>query len=605
MKKSKCVVQSCRLVVFLFCVLRSLSAVADRVLTDQDMLLLCAGDYIDFENKPVPVEGFEPLFLAQMFSLCDQWSSSSAIKLPSRADLDNSVCDSLLQGEQSRTWYDEYYSWKSEGLPIQERTLCYFATSDSDSDGITDFAVDECGYFTDHDSDADNDGVRNWFDQQHLVGGESNCILSENIPPLLDWHVSRVPGGQAKSHNTKLCNSDDLALCGFQRNLWNQHDILIYERRMKFPLQLAQTLSDVLEHIFPPPELKEKECEHQTYSSMPRSVSVAKYPVREKEQNNCGLNGSIHAEANASTQDLVVYTGNWAPVTPLKSLAIMVHEIGHFYQYHQDFNSPENFHLFAVKGIWNTPNFDKRVMDLGWEFSKLPSEIVENAAASYTGATNAADDLTNHDADTYTLEKHALGKLQGYVDEIVKIFGVYAPGSNLPERYNEVYVKSVVDALRLTSTVGEYSLTDPWEWHSENLAAYVLSSIERHFLDRLLASDDLAKASAYKAIVDKVAQQMYLRVLADWDGAFNYRLISDRAFDSFSRNDQMPLEDESLDYLVCEYVVNNLTNIFYTEDYPYSVESFATQNDLWLDGTEESALKALVADYWSEICAQF
>jgi len=565
------------------------------------MDVLCASDYIDYENVEPPVEGFDPQFLAKMFSLCDLMSVSTAFSLPTRAELDAAVCDPLLYGERSAALYGEAFNYESQ-LPLQERTLCYFATRDADKDNIQDYLVDECGYFDDYDPDLDADGVLNWFDAQHEVRGSSpKCSKPDSLPALLDWNVPRIAGGQIKRYNHKDCAGEDLSLCRFQQNLWQRYGIMIYERRESFPLEIAQALTDVLDHVVKTPE-RNSDCE---YSPVPRVVSVAKYPVRESNQNECLVNQSITAEAKATTRELVIYPPNLQPLSKLKTLIVITHELAHFYQYNMDFNDPVNFQSLAVAGIWDTPKFNKLSVDSGWKFNSIPTdELKEKQKSDYSSMASSEDDFTVQDSTSYTLAGNEIQALQEYAGIVMEWSGVLSSDYPTSDIYSESYNNEVIyaiDELWAASAVGLYSLQDPWEWHSDNFAAYLLQSLEQHIEARFVTNLQSPDQDSYTKVAEKLTQQLHRVVLADWNGEFNYRYINDSMYEFFSRFDQFPMDKTSLDYLACHYVINNSDEIFDTEKYYQVVHS----EDTLPESQELTKLKKLIDGYWADTCAEF
>jgi len=585
------------------CLLLSLSSTAhsDRLLTYADLSVLCSSDYIDYENVEPPIEGFDGQFLAKIFSLCDLFSVSTAFALPTRAELDGAVCDPLLYGEKSAALYGEAYDYDSQ-LPLQERTLCYFATRDADKDNVQDYLVDECGYFDDYDPDMDEDGVLNWFDAQHQVSDSSvQCGKPESLPALLDWSVPRIAGGQVKRHNHKDCAGADLSLCRYQQDLWKRYGVMIYERREKFPLEVAQALADVLDHVVKAPE-RVSGCE---YSPVPRVVSVAKYPVREWSQNECLVNQSITAEAKATTRELVIYPPNLQPSSKLKILTVITHELAHFYQYDMDFDNPVNFQSLAVEGVWDTPEFNKLSEDRGWVFNSIPAEeLKEKQKSEYSNMASSEDDFTVQDGTSYELNGIDLQTLQGYAELVMDWAGVLSSDYPTSDIYSVSYQNELIDAvdeLWAASVVGLYGLQDPWEWHSDNFAAYLLLSLERHIEGRFVTNLDNPGQDSYTAISKKLTQQLHRVVLADWNGEFNYRYISDSMYEFFNEAGQFPIDKTSLDYLSCYYIINNKEEVFNAEK---TYEAIHVE-DTALDAQEIIKLKKLIDSYWADTCAVY
>jgi len=569
-------------------------------MTYADLSVLCTSDYIDYENVEPPVEGFDRQFLAKMFSLCDLLSVSTAFTLPTRAELDGAVCDPLLSGEKSAALYGDAYDYDSQ-LPLQERTLCYFATRDADKDNIQDYLVDECGYFDDYDPDMDEDGVLNWFDAQHQVpDSASHCGQPASLPALLDWSVPRIPGGQIKRYNHKDCAGRDLSLCRFQQDLWKRHGIMIYERREKFPLEIAQVLTDVLDHVVKKPE-GISGCE---YSSVPRVVSVAKYPVREWNQNECLVNQSITAEAKATTRELVIYPPNLQPLSKLKTLTVITHELAHFYQYNMDFSDPVNFQSLAVGGVWDTPKFNKLSEDRGWVFNSIPAEeLKEKQKSDYSSMASSEDDFTVQDGSSYELNGIDLQTLQVYAQLTMDWAGVLSSDYPTSDIYSESYNNELIDAvdeLWAASVVSLYGLQDPWEWHSDNFAAYLLQSLERHIEARFVTNLENPDLDSYTTISRELTQQLHRVVLADWNGEFNYRYISESMYEFFGQAGHFPIDNSSLDYLACYYVINNTEEVFTEKEF----EAIHVE-DTPPDTKELSRLKILIDSYWADTCAAF
>lgn len=173
--------------------------------------------------------------------------------------------------------------------------------------------------------------------------------------------------------------------------------------------------------------------------------------------------------------------------------------------------------------------------------------------------------------------------------------------------------QDVLASLKVGSAVSAYSLQDPWEWHSEVVAAYVLKSIENHINNKFSGTHDAATAEEYRVISERLANRLHRTVfslyyLANIDNGqtevlstYDYRLISDELVEFLASADQLPISDSSLDYLTCRYVVKNTQEVFNVNQ----LNEAARLNDIPLESAEIQQLQDDLVTYWGDVCSQY
>jgi hypothetical protein len=121
-----------------------------------------------------------------------------------------------------------------EVLYPDDPELWVYATRDSDADGLNDFWIsDYYGRFLEGDTDLDGDDVENVLDADPFdsaVGRQAPA----NIPPKADWARQGKPAEMVR----------------IQRELFDNHRILLLERSAEFTPQLARSVYDTVTRVY-------------------------------------------------------------------------------------------------------------------------------------------------------------------------------------------------------------------------------------------------------------------------------------------------------------------------------------------------------------------
>lgn len=438
---------------------------------------------------------------AQLASLRQVYSRDTPAPPSPTPDELSGVAGVLEAGpEEERAYLEEYYR--------QDKDLLVFATRDSDGDGVRDYRVsDYYGKFLEGDIDVDEDGVRNLYDAapyDSSVGGQDSdgdgipdapgSFLDANsnaIPDHLDW------GQQGKSHET----------VARQAELFRDHKILLVERSAPFTDELARTVYDAITRVF-----REPLREHSVLPTL-RTIATEDTVLLTPEVDD-GTNGM----AIVQNQSLVIYQIG-IDYPPFVQLGLVAHELGHNYQYSLDFDdgdlAAENARFY-----FPAPRFHALVEPFGWLAEPLD---VDPVADNYQLFTPQYYELTPF----YTWVEETPAEWTDWLEAIY-------------EEVGEGYLED--ERVTEWGIVGDYSLTNPWEWYSDNMIAYLFTEIEQRMHDRLSGEE-----------LQSTLRAMDEAISVAWP-AFRYQNIDrEVVYPHFAQT--FPLREEDLDYFIEQYVV--------------------------------------------------
>jgi hypothetical protein len=393
-----------------------------------------------------------------------------------------------------------------EALYRSENDLLVYATRDSDRDGVRDYRIsDYYGKFLEGDIDVDGDGVRNVLDVSPYdakVGGrdrngdgipdEGFADSNQNgVPDHLDWRSDGKPAEQAAR----------------QEALLRDHRIILVERSTPFTETLSRAVYDALTRVF-----------HHALSERRPLPTLRTIAAEESCLLTPAVDDGTQAMAVAQTQSLIIYrVGIEQP--PLVQLGLVVHELGHSYQFSLDFDEAN---LAGENGrvYFPAPEFHSLVEPFGWDAQPLPFDPDSDA---YQIFTPQYYELT----PTYT-----------WLGDTPETWAVWLKQQYLSN--GESYLDA--PAARAYHIVGEYSLTNPWEWYSDNLLAYTLLAIEQRFVDCLAVAE-----------LTDARETMQATIATAWPG-FQYRNFDALALEPHF-GQRFPLRREDSDFLVTRYVL--------------------------------------------------
>jgi len=381
----------------------------------------------------------------------------------------------------------------------EELDLLVYATRDSDGDGIHDFRVsDYYGKFLEGDVDLDGDGLRNVLDAAPYDSNQGGRDADgDGVPD---------PGSFADANSNGVPDTVDWALgndrpeaAQRQRELFLRHGILLVDRSAAFTEELARSVYDVITRILRP----------VSRDQLPALRVVA-------AEETCLLAPELDDETQAmmisQTQTLVVYRiGIDHP--PFIQLGLLAHELAHGYQFSLDFEGidRENRRIY-----FPAPNFLERVRPFGWSHQAVPPAEIPDPYLLFTPHYLSLE-------PTYT-----------YRDETPEAWAEW-----LEALYAELGDGYLADP-RVTEQgiVGDYSLENPWEWHSDNLIAYLFVEIE-HLLEQRPGEGPAGVENMRLAATDAWPSFRYLNLAPEVQAHFRKVL---------------PLRDEDLAYFVEAYV---------------------------------------------------
>ena len=359
--------------------------------------------------------------------------------------------DEVARFERNRPRMNEYALEMLDDFYGTDQRLKALAVRDSDGDGLADYRIsDYFGKFSEGDIDVDGDGVRNVFDSHPYdpaQGGRDQDgdgipdsgftdVNRNGLPDHVDWAVSgREP-----------------ELVVLQAGLLRDFNILLVERDTEFDLPLVRAVDDTIRRLYG--------SRLAMVHGLPtlRTVAVEKMAL---------LNEQVAEEANDDTsaqflynsQTLVVYDRGRDVREPLALLGLLAHEIGHAWHMSLDWDRahPENEN---ARNDFPAPVFVRTVQPFGWTTDsyfdgELKDELPVRPQFLYSGISEPEflyRGRTPQDWAEWLNEVYAkLGEPEDYLE-------------------NEQFASRGI--------VGDYSLTSPYEWFSDNLQAYLLVTLE-------------------------------------------------------------------------------------------------------------------------------
>jgi len=373
-----------------------------------------------------------------------------------------------------------------------ELDLLALATRDSDGDGVHDFRVsDYHGKLLEGDVDLDGDGVRNLLDAapyDPARGGrdadgdgapDAGTFGDENangVPDAADWaREGTRPAAAAR-----------------QRELFLRDGILLVDRSETFDDALSRSVYDVMTRIL---------------DDLPRE--------RLAVESECLLVPEEDSVTNAmmisQTQTLVVYRSG-LELAPLPQLGLLLHELAHGVQFSFDFQDlpTENRRVH-----FPAPTFLALMVHFGWDWEPLAPEEIPPPPALFTPHYLLLE-------PRYTWRGEPPEDWQAWLDAL-----------------SEEVDDPLTDPRTMEAgIVGAYSLSNPFEWHSDSVLAYLFVEVERW----VAAHPEATRARPED--VRRAAREA-------WPD-FRYANLAPEVRRHFRR--VLPLADEDLAYFVRTYL---------------------------------------------------
>jgi hypothetical protein len=312
-----------------------------------------------------------------------------------------------------------------EAIYPDDPELWAYATRDSDEDGVFDFRVsDHYGRFLEGDTDLDGDGLDNVLDQAPYEAADEGGVR-EQIPAQLDWAELGKPAEMAQ----------------IQRDLFNRNRILLVERSADFTPELAQSVSDVVTKVYK--EIFGDNGVLPTLRVVATEESSLLDPTAEE-------GASDFAQVLPATQTLEIYRrGIDAP--PAIQLGFLAHEIAHNIQFSLDYDAQRQEEIIR-RNYFAAAHFFDLVEPYGWTI--VPTELNPEAEFSLFRPQYVSQEPYDY----------------LYMDESIEDWENW-----LAAIYEEVGEEAYLTDQRIVEAqiLGDYSLSGPWEWYSDEVIAYV------------------------------------------------------------------------------------------------------------------------------------
>jgi hypothetical protein len=215
----------------------------------------------------------------------------------------------------------------------------------------------------------------------------------------------------------------------------------------------------------------------------------------------------------SQTQTLAIYRSG-IDLPPFVQLGLLVHELAHGYQFSLDFQS-EPPEVESRRVYFPAPVFLERVGRFGWRGAPLSPDEIPEPFALFTPHYLGAEPAYTYRSETPEWWAEWLASLYDEIGD------GYLEDPRVKER----------------GILGDYSLENPWEWHSDTLIAYLFMEIESQ-LERTAGAVQLEA-------VRRAAREAW--------PSFRYRNLAPEVHGYFRQ--VLPLRDEDLGYFVDAYVV--------------------------------------------------
>ena len=328
-----------------------------------------------------------------------------------------------------------------ESLYPDDPELWAYATRDSDGDGVFDFRVsDYYGRFLEGDIDLDGDGLDNVLDVAPYDSSTESGDLNQ-IPEPVDWQRTGKPE----------------AMVRIQHELFDRHQILLVERSAEFTPELAQSVFDVITRVYR--EIFDDSGVLQTLRVIASEESSLLDP-------DSAEGAFDFAQVLPATQTLEIYRrGIDAP--PVIQLGYLAHEIAHSIQFSFDYDARRQDEIVR-RNYFTAPHFFDLVEPYGW---------------------------TTVSTEPYPEAEFGLFRPQYVSVEPYEYLYLEQPLPDweawLAAIYEEVGEKAYLTDERITELhiLGDYSLSGPWEWYSDEVIAYLYLAMLDSLVERCQPSE--------------------------------------------------------------------------------------------------------------------
>jgi hypothetical protein len=316
--------------------------------------------------------------------------------------------------------------------------LAAYVMRDSDADGINDYKVVEYyGKIVELDTDVDGDGILNVFDvapYDATAGGKDTNHDGRPDEEYADHDQDTIP-----DHIDFDLLSYKASLAKQQVRILQELEIILVDRNQRFSEGLVQAIEDAFRYGFKF-VVKDDRLAFKTLRTIAMEATGTIFP-----------DGTI-AQEYPETKTITFYR-TALQYTPLRQLGLVVHEISHSLQVIEDVQPRGTFNFRTPPQI---PKLAAKLSKIGWsgieEWGSRPKRkyvefVYEN------------------------LDERNRSELKYYDVPITKWW------NRTRGLYNGAGSNSLTSKF---SIVSNYSLTDPYEFYSENHNAYLNYVLEQH-----------------------------------------------------------------------------------------------------------------------------
>jgi len=382
--------------------------------------------------------------------------------------------------------------------------LMAYAYRDSDQDGVLDYRIASTinGRFYEGDIDIDGDGVRNTHDMNPYdptVGLQDQN--NNDIPDSIDWELT-------KSAQCKTRSSECAQLVTIQKELLLRYHVTLVERTADFPLVTAIAFKDALTKVF------RKVTPQEGFYTLRTVASEAHAWLYPDDGETCAM-------VFGPSQSMMIYNGSLS-TPPFLQLALIIHELGHSYQYNLDWDA-SNMAAEYRRQYFPMRRFKQVVKHFDWtpRAHNIYSDDETDTLFASLDKENKSDFLYRN-------------KTKGYWSNWIQ---------NIWEDTGDGYLDD--PRVKSKHIVSEYSLSDPLEWYSEQLTAYILERVEQEALSQLKDDETRNDFSKWMA-----AQEQEV-----WPGFKHRNIRGSRSFSHLKKKFYLLKED--LKDLTQRYLFSN------------------------------------------------
>lgn len=334
-------------------------------------------------------------------------------------------------------------------------TLLLLYAARRGSNGIPDFRIADDGKFFENDPDIDDDGIRNVLDVEpyRYSDGQAPDSDQDRVPDHIDF------------------GDNQLTRARIQQALLDKYDITLVERTAEFTPRLARIVEDVVTKVF------REYFTHGDGTGVLKTVATEKWealvsPCRQPTDLQCPDHHEFkctdRTKGLVSSQSNTMYIYGPALKSPRHfQMGLVIHEMAHVYQFSLDFDS-DKVHAMRTENVYTPDLFYAELKPMGWVMQTDP----ENDPYIYSSYLPVDYEVEYSDeADEYYNEEIELAGWD------IEKFYEYLSRRRKALKGGEYLDEPLAQDMNIVSA---YSVKSPWEWHAENLLAYVYNGMEDH-----------------------------------------------------------------------------------------------------------------------------